>query len=88
MKLLILLTVTVAFLNGCSQKVNVVKIKRRTPLAPTSFTYISTVDLQGATSVVPTSPTRRMSIHTLGGNNQRTNSTSASYRMTSGIGVD
>lgn len=70
---------------GCSQGVDSVQITRRVARPEA---YITTTDTQGSTSTVPAGPTRRLGIHTLGGSNLRTKSTSASYRMTSGIGVD
>ena len=76
------------FLVGCSQSVKKVKIKAKSPSTPTPFTYISTTDIQGTTSTIPTSSSVRLSIHSLGGNSQRTVSTSSNFKINSGSGVD
>lgn len=71
--------------SGCSQSVDNVSIERRLILPEQ---YITTTDIQGGTSSVPASASRRLGIHSLGGSNLRMSSTSANYRLTGGIGVD
>ena len=73
--------------SGCGQSVDDVSIDQRGIIA-TPKVYISTVDIQGGTSVTPTSTNHILSVHSLGGSNLRTDSASTSYRMVSGIGID
>lgn len=73
---------------GCSQSVNKVSVTPKNPPVILPESYITTTDVQGGTSVTPASANRRMSIHSFGGSTLRTNSTSVSFRMTSGIGID
>lgn len=72
---------------GCSQSVDSVSI---TPPRSTSAFIFSNPnnELQGTSLVMPSSASRQLGIHTAGGNSLRTNATSASFNMTSGIGVD
>lgn len=75
-------------LAGCSQSVDTVSIQPINPPPVLTPNYITHTDLQGTSFTAPTSTTRRLGIHSFGGSNERTISTSGSFRMTSGIGVD
>jgi hypothetical protein len=82
----LILPLAFAFFIGCSQSVDDVKVNRRVPAAGQSI--ILNADLSGASTNFPTSASRIMGDHSLGGNGLRTSSASASLRMTSGIGVE
>lgn len=57
-------------------------------LTPSSRVFIAHASLQGATSSIPFSASRVMGIHHAGGALVRTQSSSSSFKMTSGVGVD
>lgn len=76
-----------AILTSCAQGTNDALIVPRRP-ATKDLVLISNVDLTGTSAYSPQSSSRVLSIHTAGGNSQRTKSTSASFQMTSGIGID
>jgi hypothetical protein len=50
--------------------------------------FIGHASLQGATSQIPYSSNYVLGIHHTGGNFTRTSSSSASFKMVSGVGVD
>src|SRR3954465_10859513 len=70
---------------GCSQSVDEVKVSGSPPSAPGRHILMNT-DLSGAASSFPTSVSRSMGDHSVGGNGLRTSAISASRRMISGIG--
>ena len=72
---------------GCSQSIDQVNI---TPLRPGSSNYVFAGDVehQGGNSQDATSASAILSDPALGGNLMRTMSSSPSFQMSSGIGVD
>ncbi len=82
-------------LAGCGQSINEVNFTAKNPnddeeiIDPfIPLNYITNVDQQGGSSSTAVSPNHALSIQSFGGNSLRTYSTSPSFRMTSGIGVD
>ncbi len=79
-------------LSACGQNISEINIQAINPQDPDdSFVpaqYISTVDLEGGTTQSATSAQSVLSIQKFGGATLRTKSSSPSFRMTSGIGVD
>lgn len=57
-------------------------------LTPSGRVFIAHASLQGATSSIPFSASKVMGIHHAGGVLVRTQSSSSSFKMTSGVGVD
>jgi hypothetical protein len=72
---------------GCSQNIDKVSITPRNPAAPT-YIFVADGEHQGGNSQTAVSATAALSSQTAGGNLKRTTSSSASFTMTSGIGVD
>ncbi|MCM2282723.1 MAG: hypothetical protein NDI61_12850 [Bdellovibrionaceae bacterium] len=76
---------------GCGQQVNSVVITPRDPRTTPStsqVSFIANIELQGTTTARPSSSSLILVNHTAGGSAQRTSSTSTSFRLSSGIGVD
>lgn len=72
---------------GCSQSVDSVNINSRRPDRVFAEPVMNT-DLQGSSLTIPTSATFSMGVQSAGGNSLRTQSSSPSFNMTGGIGVD
>jgi len=85
MRHFLLLAVLLVFVAGCSQNIDQVSITPRQP--PEPHVMIGDAEHQGATPKA-TSNSSILATDGVGGNSTRTNSTSPSFRMTSGIGVD
>lgn len=72
---------------GCSQSVDSVDINSRHPKKVFASPVVNG-DSQGSNSVAPASASFIMGDQSAGGNSVRTQSTSTSFIMTGGIGVD
>jgi hypothetical protein len=72
------------FITACSQSVDEVNIHG----PPPGRSVLLNSDLSGAATSPPSSVSRSMGDHSVGGMGLRTQSTSASRRMVSGIGVE
>lgn len=72
---------------GCSQSVDSVSITGGSPTV-SSFDFIFHSNLEGTTNTIPTATSFQLGIHSFGGSSLRTQSSSASFNLTSGIGVD
>jgi hypothetical protein len=84
---LILISMCFFIFLGCSQNIDQVSITPRNPAVPT-YIFIGDGEYQGGNSQTAVSASAALSSQTAGGNLKRTTSTSASFQMTSGIGVD
>lgn len=71
---------------GCSQNIDFVNIKALNP-TPTNLNLVSDVEHQGGLAQPSTSTSAVLRDQNLGGNLLRTKSSSPSFQMTSGIGV-
>ena len=81
----------ISVLSGCGQSVDEVTITGpgHQPIPPTSNrNMLYNADLTGTSEIVPTSTTKILGDHSLGGSALRTVSSSLSLRMTSGIGLE
>jgi hypothetical protein len=58
------------------------------PLGPDHRIFFANASLSGTTSVAPVSASFALGIHGIGGNFVRTTSSSPSFKMISGVGVD
>ncbi len=79
------------FLAGCSQSIDRVNIAPRGDLPPPPSSFgdrLFNVDLSGTSVTMPISTSRVLIDHSMGGSSLRTASSSPSYRMTSGVGVE
>ncbi len=82
--------------SGCGQSVTEVSFEPISPddddtNPPDPFVpdaFITTMDLQGGSVTIPYSANRSMSVHSFGGTSLRTYSSSPSFQMSSGIGID
>lgn len=74
-------------LAGCAQSIDDVSIIARHPSSST-YVFVADGDHQGGNSEPALSLTTSLSAQALGGNVMRTTSSSPSFTMTSGIGVD
>jgi hypothetical protein len=72
---------------GCSQNIDQVRITPRNPTSSDLF-FVGDADHQGGNSQPALSVSAILSEQYLGGNLTRTYSSSPSFKMTSGIGVD
>ena len=72
---------------GCSQNVDLVNITPRYPVT-TNYVFVTDAEHQGGTSQTAQSASAILSEQYVGGNLTRTSSSSPSFKMTSGIGVD
>ena len=84
---LLLLILGILVLAACSQSVDQVNI---TPLNPvtTNYVFVGDTEHQGGNSQSAQSTSAILSEQYAGGNLMRTSSSSSSFKMTSGIGVD
>ncbi len=89
------MTLLMLLLGACGQSISEVNFTAKNPtdneqiINPfVPLNYITNVDQQGGSATTATSTNRALSIQSFGGNSLRTYSTSPSFRMTSGIGVD
>lgn len=73
---------------SCSQNIDQVEITPRLPNSPVQYFFVGDADHQGGNPQTAVAPSAYMNTETLGGNFTRTNSSSPSFVMTSGIGVD
>jgi hypothetical protein len=71
---------------GCSQSIDQVSITARNP-EPSSSIFVGDVDHQGGNSQPAVSASAILSEQALGGSLMRTNSSSPSFKLNSGIGV-
>ncbi len=79
------------FLASCGQSVDQISIAPRGNLPPPSSSFgdrLFNVDLSGTSLMMPISTSRVLIDHSTGGSSLRTASSSLSYRMTSGVGVE
>jgi hypothetical protein len=72
---------------GCSQNVDFASITPRNP-EKTNSIFIGDAEHQGGNSQTAQSGSAILSEQSVGGNTTRTNSSSPSFKMTSGIGVN
>ena len=82
---------TLSLISGCSQSVDEVTISGpgRPAIPPTvNRNLLFNSDLTGTSEIIPTSASRIVKDHSMGGAALRTVSTSSSLRMTSGIGIE
>lgn len=83
-----LLTLFLFFVSvGCSQNVDKVNIKPLRP-PPSNINFVSDVEHQGGLAQPSVSTSAILRDQNLGGNLTRTKSSSPSFQMTSGIGVE
>lgn len=91
-KMLVILFVSMLFFwSGCSQSVDTINITRRgvVPRPPSFFgDRLFNVDLSGTAVGMPVSTSTVLLDHSMGGNSLRTASSSTSYRLTSGVGIE
>lgn len=59
-----------------------------TPLGPEGRVFFGNAQLSGSTSSAPVSANFALGIHGVGGNFLKTTSSSSSFKMISGVGVD
>ncbi len=91
MMVVLFIIFSLSAMTGCSQSVDEVTITGhgRPTIPPTlNRNMIYNVDLTGTSEIIPTSTTKILGDHSLGGTALRTMSSSASLRMTSGIGIE
>jgi uncharacterized protein YceK len=74
-------------LSGCSQNIDQVSITPRYPVT-TNYVFVGDTEHQGGNSQIAQSSSAILSEQYVGGNLTRTSSSSPSFKMTSGIGVD
>ncbi len=72
-------------ISGCSQNIDNVAIRDKTPI---NYFFVGDADHQGGNPQTAEATSVYMNTETLGGNFTRTHSSSPSFQMTSGIGVD
>lgn len=84
---LFLLFIGILLFAGCSQNIDQVSITPRYP-ENTNYVFVGDTEHQGGNSQTAQSTSAIMSEQYVGGNLTRTSSSSASFKMTSGIGVD
>lgn len=80
-------------MTACGQSVSEVAIQSLNPVdeSPDPFVplnYITNMDTQGGSSSISGSTNRFLSIQSFGGTSVRTYSSSTSFQLTSGIGID
>ncbi len=92
-KVMLVISFVFAFLllSGCSQSVDEISIEgdKKQIGNPSSFgNRLFNTDLQGTTSTLPVSASTVLGDHSMGANALRTSSSSPSFRLTSGIGIE
>lgn len=83
----LLILVSLFIFAGCSQNIDKVNITSLRP-GPANYVFVGDADHQGGNAQTAVSTSAILSNPALGGNLMRTSSSSPSFQMTSGIGVD